>query len=153
MSLWICLSIMWSRNKDLFTCWTIILSAAGYSAKSDSAGSFNEAAYFGDSISHTTLMRNTTQFRDDKVGGEQVYTDKCRRSIIGGHSDFIVVVMDNNQRGQRIKQQHHGISNTFIVVTHSIAIRPSINTTKITLMALSISRANIIYIQQLIVSL
>ena len=46
MSLWIFLSIMRSRNKDLFTWWAIILSAARYGTKSDSAGSFNESTYF-----------------------------------------------------------------------------------------------------------
>ena len=98
--------------------------------KSGSSGSFNESTYFGHSTSRIILMRTKIQFCDDKVGGEQVHTEKYRRSISGGHSDFIVVVMDNNQRGQRRKNQQNGIRNTFIVVTHSTTIRPSINTTK-----------------------
>ena len=95
----ILLWIMWSRNNELFTRWTIILSATRYGAKSGNADSFNEVTYFEHSTYHIILMRNKIHFSDDKVGGEQVYTDKYCRSISEGRSDFIVMAMDNNQRG------------------------------------------------------
>ena len=39
--------IMRSSDKDLFTWWAIISSAAQYGAKSGSGGSFNEVTYLG----------------------------------------------------------------------------------------------------------
>ena len=44
--------------------------------------------------------------------------------------NFIIIAMDNNQRGQRKKQQREGTSNNFIVVTHSMAIKPLIVTSR-----------------------
>ena len=39
-------------------------------------------------------------------------------------TNFVIIAMDNNQRGQRKKQQREGASNMFIVVTHSMGIKP-----------------------------
>ena len=149
--MWIFISIMRARNRDLFTWWANVTSAARYGAKTQSARSFNEASYFGHCTSRVTLTRNTAEYRDNKR--EEVYTDKCRQSITEGHNDFIVMAMNNNQRGHRRKQQRHGTSNTFIVVTHSMAIKPSISNAKETLVALSISRTSITYLGQSVVSL
>ena len=87
-------------------------------------------------------------FRDVRLGDTQAYTGKCRKVINEGHDDFIVMAMDNNQRGQRRKQQRHGISNSFMVVTHSVAIKPTINTSKEKLVSLSTSRIKIKYFER-----
>ena len=149
-AMWVFISIMRARNNTLFTWWANVTAAARYGAKNMSAGSFDQGTYFGHSTSHLTFMRNTAEFRDSK--DEQIYTDKCRLTISEGNNDFIVMAMDNNQRGQRRKQQRHGISNTFIVVTHSIAIKPNITHSKDTLTALSLSRVSITYLEQNVVS-
>ena len=65
------------------------------------ARSFDEGTFFGHSTSHLTMIRNTIPFRDARLGDTQAYTDKCRKAIKEGHDDFIVMAMDNNQRGQR----------------------------------------------------
>ena len=98
MSMWVFLSIMRARNKDLFTWWAIISAAAQYGSKSGSSRLSNESTYFGHSTSYITMIRNTIPFRDGKE--DQVYTDACRRIIREGHDDYIVMAMDNNQSGQ-----------------------------------------------------
>ena len=37
--------------------------------------------------------------------------------------------MDNDQKGQRKKQQMHGSGNDYVVVTHSMSLQPINNTT------------------------
>ena len=130
VSFWIFLSTMRSRNNHLFTWWANISTAARYGAKTDSSASFSEAVFFGCATTHNTLIRNTAQYRDDQKNGKMVYTDQCRNTIRTSHEDFIVIAMDNNQRGQRRKQQRHGISNQYIVVTHSMALQPQTTTSK-----------------------
>ena len=124
LSFWIFLSTMRTRNNHLFTWWANISTAARYGAKNDGSASFSEAVFFGTATTHNTLIRNTRKYRDNKIDGKMVFTCKCRDTIAKAHDKFIVIAMDNNQRGQRKKQQREGTSNNFIVVTHSMAIKP-----------------------------
>ena len=123
LSFWIFLSTMRSRNNHLFTWWANISTAARYGAKNDSSASFSDAVFFGSATTHNTLIRNTSQYRDNKKDNKMVYTDRCRSTIAGSDDNFIIIAMDNNQRGQRKKQQREGTSNMFIVVTHSMPIK------------------------------
>lgn len=115
---------MRSQNNHLFTWCANISKAARYGAKNDGSVSFSEAVFFGSATTHNTLIRNTSKYRDNKKDGSMVFTCKCRETIAISHNNFIVIAMYSNQRGQRKKQQREGTSNTFIVVPHSVAIKP-----------------------------
>ena len=124
ISSWIFLSTMRSRNNHLFTWWANISTAARYGSKTDGSASFSESVFYGSATTHNTLIRNTAQYRDDKENNILRYTERCRDTIAMADNNFIIIAMDNNQRGQRKKQQRDGSSNTFMVVTHSMGIKP-----------------------------
>ena len=153
LSFWIFLSMMRSRNNHLFTWWANISTAARYGAKNEGSASFSETVFFGSATTHNTMIRNTAKYRDNKKDGDMIYTDRCRKTISIDNDSFIIIAMDNNQRGQRKKQQQEGTSNNFIVVTHSMAIKPLIVTSrqKIIPKLLNI-KSPITYIDQAIVS-
>lgn len=130
VSFWIILSTMRSRNNHLFSWWANISTSARYGSKNDNSASSSKAVFFGCATTHNTLIRNTAQYRDDKKNDNMVYTDQCRNTIRTSHDDFIVIAIDNNQRGQQRKQQRHGISNQYMVVTHSMTLRPTTTTSK-----------------------
>ena len=82
-----------------------------------------------------------------------VFTSKCRDTIATAHDNFIVIAMDNNQRGQRKKQQREGTSNNFIVVTHSMAIKPLYTTPNhVNTLPMTPVKSPITYLDQAIVS-
>ena len=81
-----------------------------------------------------------------------MYTNQCRDTVRTSHDDFIVISIDNNQRGQRQKQQRQGISNQYMVVTHSMALQPTTTTTKMQLSGRAYNyKPNISYVEQRIV--
>ena len=122
ISFWMFLFTMCSRNNHVLTWWDNISTAARY-AKNDGSASFSEAVFFGCETTHNRLIWNTTQYRDDKKNKNMRYTDKCWNTIAMPDNRFIIIDKDNNQQGQR-KNQWKGTSNQFMVVTHSIAIKP-----------------------------
>ena len=115
---------MRSRNNHLFTWWANISTVARYGAKNDGSSSFIEAVLFSSATTHNTLIRNTDKYRDNKKDGEMRYIDRCRITILMARDSFIIIAMDKNQRVQRKKQQRESTSNNFILVTHSMAIKP-----------------------------
>ena len=104
LSFWMFLSTMRSRNNHLFTWWANISTAARYGAKNDSSASFSDAVCFCSATTHNTLIRNTSQYRDNKKDNKLVYTDRCRSMIAVSDDNFIIIAMDNNQRSQGKKQ-------------------------------------------------
>ena len=153
LSFWMFLSTMRSRNNHLFTWWANISTAARYGEKNDGSASYNEAVFFGTATTHNTLIRNTAKYRDDRKNKEMRYTNRCRSTISSAHDSFIIIAMENNQRGQRKKQQREGTSNNFIVVTHSMAIKPLIVTQKNNVvLPVPFIKSPITYLDQAIVS-
>ena len=81
------------------------------------------------------------------------YTDKYRKIIADADDTFIIMDMDNNQRGQRKNQQREGKIDNCIVVTHSLAINSTMTISIDTLSDVAfMNRSDITYLIQVIVS-
>ena len=81
------------------------------------------------------------------------FTDKFRDTIAMSNDSFIIIAMDKNQRVQRKKQQRESTSNNFILVTHSMAIKPlDINPRFNYVVPVITIKSPITYIDQAIVS-
>ena len=81
------------------------------------------------------------------------YTNRCMTTITTADNNYIIIAIENNQRCQRRKQQREGTSNMFIVVTHSMAIKPLTNTCRCYNVAPGLERkSSITYVDQAIVS-
>ena len=81
------------------------------------------------------------------------YTNKCQDSIANVEGNFIIITVDNNQCGQRQKQQCGGISNNYSAVTQSIALRPTtFNNKNLIPTRLQSDVCNISYVNQSVIS-
>ena len=130
MALWQMLSLLRCRNNQLFVWWAMVNTTAKYGSMRSSSSGFSESTFFGYSTHHNTMMTKTKPFRNDPAKKTTTFTSKCRESISSLEEDFILMTMDNNQRGEKRKQQREGCSNTYIVVTQSIAIKPTVTLTE-----------------------
>ena len=80
--MWTFMSMMNCRNKHNLTYWAMETAACKYGSKA-CVSSYSDSIYFGKSVSQRTLLDNNSMFRNEEV--------------------MSIVVMYNNQRGERMK--------------------------------------------------
>ena len=124
LTMWTFMSVMNCRNKHNFTYWAMATSACKYGSKA-CVSSYSESVYFGHSVSHRTLLDNTSVFRDCSTSSppNTYLTDTCKDTL-RNEDNMSIVAMDNNQRGERMKYQRGSKSSTYTLVTCMIAIEP-----------------------------
>ena len=109
------------RNNHLFTRWGCIAASVRYGSRG-SHYSFNESIYFGHCVSARTMLAKTECFRDNYKKYSRYFTEQCTNTI-EREEEMNIVVMDNNQKGQRYKMQRGGKSSSYTVVTCSVALK------------------------------
>ena len=114
------MSMMNCRNYNFFTYWATVSTAARYGSRS-SVNSFSPSVYFGHSVSSKNLFWNTVNYRDCVSTGATFLTKACKNKL-SEEDSFSIIVMDNNQKGERMKYQRGRKSNNFTLVTCMIAI-------------------------------
>ena len=67
-----------------------------YGTKNNSSASFSEAVFFGCATTHNNLIRNTSQYSDNKKDNNMRYAYRCRTTIAAADENFIIITMDNN---------------------------------------------------------